>query len=457
VTPVVVVGGGIAGLAAAHRLATDGVAVTVIEGASVLGGKLRVSEIAGVAVDEGAEAFLRRRPEGLALVAAVGGAEDLVAPAVAGAQVWARGRLRALPPRTVLGVPADPRALAGVLSATEVARVRLDRWLPGAPPHGDVAVGDWVGSRLGRAVVDRLVDPLLGGVYAGRADALSAAATLPQLPRDERSLLAAAGRALGDAAVAGPGPVFATLPAGLGALPDWLAAAITAAGGTIVTRRTVRRLDRTAAGWRVVHGPTTDERATDAEAVVLALPAAPTARLLRPHAPVAAARLEEIDVASVAIVTTAWRRADSPRLSSSGYLVPAVYHRPVKAVTFSSAKWAHLDTGEFVFVRCSFGRHGDVTDLQRDDADLVKSAVSELTSYAGFTGAPVESRVSRWGGGLPQYAVGHLDRVAAIRGAVAALPGIAVCGASYDGVGVPACIASGERAAASVAGALMSR
>jgi oxygen-dependent protoporphyrinogen oxidase len=215
-------------------------------------------------------------------------------------------------------------------------------------------------------------------------------------------------------------------------------------------RRAVRRIERAAVRWRVVHGPTTDEQVVDADAVVIAVPAAPAARLLRAHAPIAADRLEEIEAASVAIVTTAWRRADAPRWESSGYLVPAVYRRPVKAVTFSSAKWSHLDAGEFAVVRCSFGRYGDVGDLQRDDDDLVGLAVAELTTYAGFTGAPVESRVSRWGGGLPQYAVGHLDRVAAIRRAVAALPGLAVCGASYDGVGVPACIASGELAAATV-------
>jgi oxygen-dependent protoporphyrinogen oxidase len=225
---------------------------------------------------------------------------------------------------------------------------------------------------------------------------------------------------------------------------------VTARGGRVVTRRAVRRIERTATAWRVIHGPTTDEQALDADAVVIAVPAAPAARLLQPHVRAAAVRLGEIDAASVAIVTTAWRRADAPRLASSGYLVPAVYRRPVKAVTFSSAKWAHLDLGEFVVVRCSIGRHGDVTELQRDDADLVSSVVEELTAYAGFIGMPVESRVSRWGGGLPQYTVGHLDRVAAIRSAVAAVPGLAVCGASYDGVGVPACIATGEAAAAQI-------
>jgi protoporphyrinogen/coproporphyrinogen III oxidase len=164
----------------------------------------------------------------------------------------------------------------------------------------------------------------------------------------------------------------------------------------------------------------------------------------------AAGELGSSETASMAIITTAWRAAEVPALAASGYLVPAIYGRSVKAVTFASSKWAHLSGSEVVIVRCSIGRHGDVADLQRDDADLVETAAAELTAYAGFRGAPIDSRVSRWGGALPQYAVGHRDRVARIRAAVAAVPGLAVCGATYDGVGVPACIRTGQAAAARV-------
>jgi protoporphyrinogen oxidase len=450
VTHVVVVGGGIAGLAAADALLDGGATVTVIEAADAVGGKLRVSEVGGIAVDEGAESFLRRRPEGVDLVAALGLADHLVSPAATSASVWARGALRPIPPRTLMGVPGEPAALRGVLSPLEVARVRADRWLPGRPPDGeDVAVGDWVGRRLGPAVVDRLVDPLLGGVYAGRARELSLAATLPQLPRDQRSALAAVRRALPPQPPPStrPEPVFATLTAGMGSLPDVLAGSIVRRGGVIVTGRTVRRLERSGSGWRTVHGPTTDERTIDADGVIVALPAASTRRLLADPVPVAAAELAGIDAASMAIVTTVWRREDVPARSGSGYLVPAATGRPVKAVTFASAKWSHLDRDGLAVVRASIGRHGDVADLQRDDADLVTAAVTELSCHAGFSGAPVASRVTRWGGGLPQYAVGHLGRVARIRAAVAGVPGLAVCGASYDGVGIPACIATGRLAA----------
>jgi oxygen-dependent protoporphyrinogen oxidase len=452
-TRVVVVGGGIAGLAAAKELAGSGVDVTLIEGAREVGGKLHVSEVGGVAVDEGAEAFLRRRPEALDLVAELGLAGDLVTPATASASVWARGRLRPMPARTVMGVPSNPGSLRGVLSVAEVARARADAWLPGAPPDGDVSVGRWLTKRLGRAVVDRLVDPMLGGVYAGRADELSLAATLPQLPRDDRSALSAARRAVA-AAPPSDDPVFATLPSGLGTLPDALVASIVQRGGEVMTGRAVRRLERTATGWRVVHGATIDEQALDADAVIVAVPASPAARLLAPVVPAAAAELGGIESASMAIVTTAWRAADSERAASgSGYLVPAAPGRPVKAVTFSSAKWTHL-AGDVVIVRCSIGRFGEVTDLQGDDADLVTAAVSELTSYAGYTGTPVDARVSRWGGALPQYAVGHRERVARIRAAVASVPGLAVCGAAYDGVGIPACIATARLAVAQVEGHL---
>jgi oxygen-dependent protoporphyrinogen oxidase len=243
----------------------------------------------------------------------------------------------------------------------------------------------------------------------------------------------------------------------MGSLPGAIAESITSAGASILTGRAVRRLERTADGWSVVHGSTTDEQVVEAEAVVVAVPASPAARLLAHSVPAAAAELAAIETASMAIVTTAWRSADAPELRSSGYLVPAVYGRPVKAVTFASTKWDHLSGSGHAIVRCSIGRHGDVTDLQRDDEELVAAAAAELTAFAGFRGVPVDSRVTRWGGALPQYAVGHLDRVARIRAAVERVGGIAVCGAVYDGVGVPACIRTGELAAASVAAGLTTR
>jgi oxygen-dependent protoporphyrinogen oxidase len=438
---VVIIGAGIAGLAAAHAL--RGHNVTVIEGSNDVGGKLRTSPIAGIDVDEGAESFLARVPEGLGLAHAVGLGAELLHPATTTAMVWVRGRLRPIPPRTVFGVPSSVHALRGVLTGAETARAALDLLLPGTRAGDDVSVGSLVARRLGRAVVDQLVDPLLGGVYAGRADELSVRATMPQLASITGSLTRAV-RHTAPGASTSTAPVFATVRTGLGSFAHAVA---DASGATIVTGRPARHLERTRDGFRVVHGPTTDEQAIDADAVIVAVPATPAARLLVDVAPQAAAQLAEIEAASMAVVTTVWRRSALLAGVSSGYLVPAVSHRAVKAVTFASAKWPHLGTDELVVVRSSIGRHGDASDLQRDDTELVAVVGDELRLTMGVVGAPIASRVSRWGGGLPQYAVGHLDRVRRIRSAVAAVPGLAVCGASYDGVGIPACIRTGQQAA----------
>jgi protoporphyrinogen/coproporphyrinogen III oxidase len=437
---VVVIGGGIAGLAAAYDLSRHGEQVTVVEAAAYVGGKLRVSEVDGIAVDEGAEQLLQRVPEGVALVRAVGLGDELVSPVRSGAGLVTDGSLRPLPGGTVMGVPGSLASLRDILTPGELARAAADVVLPERSVDEDMSVARFVGRRLGRGVVDRLVEPLLGGVYAGRPELLSAQATLPpQLTSSRGSLLRAVRRM---ATSAGDGsPVFASLRGGLGRLPDALVRASTV---QVVLRRTVRRIERTADGWRVVHGATTDEQAIDCDALVVAVPATPAARLLADVAPTAAAELADIDYASMAIVTTVWREADVP--SGTGYLVPAIERRPVKAATFTSAKWG-LPTGDRQVIRCSIGRHGDVADLQRDDEELVELAAAELRDRLGFRGKPVASRLSRWGGGLPQYAVGHIDRVRRVREAVAAQPGLAVCGAAYDGVGVPACIRSGQLAA----------
>jgi oxygen-dependent protoporphyrinogen oxidase len=475
---VVIVGGGIAGLAAAYFLRDEPVEVTVLEGSPRLGGKLTASEVAGVSVDAGAEALLRRRPEGTDLISSVGLGERLVLPGTTASAIWSRGALHPLPSRQFMGVPADLDGLAasGVLSAAGLARARQDLELPATPRDGDVPVAAYVGARFGPELVDRLVDPLLGGVYAGRSEELSFEATLGPLASAAGShrSLAEAVESLLPAPPARPGAdaparpaVFTTLTDGLGALPAAVAAA---SGATVRTRARVRELTRTATGWRLVVGSAADPEEIQADAVVLALPARPASRLLSgvPGASAAAAALAAIEYASMAIVTLAYPRSRFPAAQGSasnsgggplrsGYLVPAVEGRAVKAVTFSTIKWPHLaerpgggrtDGGEPIdIVRCSIGRIGEEGVLQRDDADLVALAAAELADQTGSQGPPVDSRVTRWGGGLPQYTVGHLDRVATIGAAVGAQPGLAVCGAAYAGIGIPACIATADSAA----------
>jgi oxygen-dependent protoporphyrinogen oxidase len=380
--------------------------------------------------------------------------------------------MRPLPRRQFMGVPADLDELAatGVISPEGVARARAEEVRPAASE--DASVTEYVGSRLGAEVVDRLVDPLLGGVYAGRSEDLSFAATLAPLAAAARgraalteavtSLLppqpgqapsqAQPGQAQGDGK---PAPVFVTLTSGLGALPEAVAKA---SGAEIRTGAMVRELSRTEPGWRLTIGSAADPEYLDADAVIIAVPAAPAARLLRDAAPVAAAQLAGIPYASMAIVTLAFRASDFPEQQRSGYLVPAVDGRAVKAATFSTVKWPHLARQAPVhIVRCSIGRSGEVAVLQRDDADLADLAAGELGDALGMTARPVEWRVTRWGGGLPQYNVGHLDRVARVRAAVAEQPGLAIAGAAYDGVGIPACAATAKSAAAQVAAYLAAR
>jgi oxygen-dependent protoporphyrinogen oxidase len=459
---VVIVGGGIAGLAAAYFLRDEPADVTVLEGSPQLGGKLTASEVAGIPVDAGAEALLRRRPEGTDLIKAVGLGDQLVLPGTTASAIWSRDALHPLPSRQFMGVPADLDGLAGsgVLSAGGLARAREDLELPATPRDGDVPVAAYVGARFGPELVDRLVDPLLGGVYAGRSEELSFEATLgplaaaaakyPSLAEAAASLIPALSPAL-------PRPaVFTTLTGGLGALP---AAVAVASGATIRTRATVRELSRTTDRWRLVLGSAADPEEIPADAVVLALPARPASRLLSgvPGASAAGSALAAIEYASMAIVTLAYPRSRFPATQGqarSGYLVPAVEGRAVKAVTFSTVKWPHLTQisgpdgpSDIDIIRCSIGRIGEEGILQRDDADLVALAVADLASETGAQGQPVDTRVTRWGGALPQYAVGHLDRVVTIHDAVAAQPGLAVCGAAYAGVGIPACIATADAAA----------
>ncbi|MCX5561473.1 protoporphyrinogen oxidase [Streptomyces sp. NBC_00038] len=446
---VVVVGGGIAGLAAAHRLLDSGVRVTVLEASDRVGGKLLPGEIAGARVDLGAESMLARRPEAIALAREVGLADRLQPPATATASLWTRGALRPMPKGHVMGVPGTASALSGVLSDEGLRRIERDAELPRTEIGEDVAVGEFVAARLGREVVDRLVEPLLGGVYAGDAYRLSLRSAVPQLfeaARTHDSLTEAVREIQAKAARnQQTGPVFMGIEGGVGQLPLAVAESVRARGAEIVTGAPVTELRRVTGaeahtGWRVVAG----DGVLHADAVVLALPAPAAADLLRAEAPAAAAELATVEYASMALVTLAYRRSEITLPEGSGFLVPPVDGHTIKASTFASRKWGWIaeENPGLLVLRTSVGRYGETEVLGREDDDLVEVSRHDLREATGLDALPVATRVTRWDDGLPQYPVGHHARVARIRDHVGKLPGLAVCGSAYDGVGIPACIAS---------------
>lgn len=452
---VVVVGAGIAGLAAAHRLLGRGARVTVLEASERVGGKLLPGEIAGARVDLGAESMLARRPEAVALAREVGLTDRLRPPATATASLWTRDALRPMPKGHVMGVPGTAAALAGVLSDEGLARIGQDAELPRTEVGDDVAVGAYVAARLGREVVDRLVEPLLGGVYAGDAYRISMRSAVPQLfqaARTHTSLTEGVREIQARAATAQQtGPVFMGIEGGVGTLPLAVAESVRARGGEIRTGTPVTELRREpAGGWRIVTG----ERELRADAVVVAVPAPAAARLLRAEAPGAAAELAGVEYVSMALITLAYRRAETGLPAGSGFLVPPVDGRTIKASTFASHKWGWIDeeNPDLTVLRTSVGRHGETEILGRDDAGLVEVSRHDLKAATGLDATPVATRVTRWQDGLPQYPVGHHARVSRVREHLAALPGLAVCGAAYDGVGIPACIASAYDAADQIHG-----
>lgn len=457
---VIVVGAGIAGLTAAWHLLASGTPptdITVLESSNRVGGKLALAEVAGSRLDVGAESMLAVRPKAPELVREVGLGDALTTPATTSASVWSRDRLRPLPTGTLMGVPADPEAVRGLLTDEEVDRLRDERPWP-VELSGDVAVGEYLAARLGDAVVDRLVEPLLGGVYAAQARQLSMAASVPALHtaalRGESMLGTAQAAAAARAGTRAGAGAFCGIVGGLGRLPEQLQDSLRAAGVRIETGVTVRELARTQAGWRLTCGPVPSPSVHEATSVILAVPPPSAGRLLAGVAPAAAATMAGIEVASMAVITLAVDRraldAAGHVLPGSGFLVPATDARTIKASTFSSNKWSWVGDlrDDVVFLRASVGRAGEVAPLQVSDEELVDVAVREVGQAVGFPLAPVvDSHVQRWGGGLPQYAVGHLERIAAVEAAIEGVPGLEVCGAAYRGVGIPAVIASARAAA----------
>jgi oxygen-dependent protoporphyrinogen oxidase len=538
---VAVIGGGVAGLAAAWELSGGAVAspsapdVIVLEASERLGGKLLTGELDGEPVDLGPDGFIARRPEATELCHEVGLAAELEPIGASGASIWARGRLRPLPSDLALGIPTRfwPAARSGILGLRGSTRLLVDLASPRPDvrgPLGDRAIGPLLSRKLGPRVVDRLVDPLVGGIHAGSVADMSAAAVYPTVlavaqhrgsfmrairrsattaapplatdapdesPRDQQPWRGKAHteptpteQAPTDPEPGEPGapePAFWSLRRGMGSLIDQLARRLTDRGVTIRTRAPVELLDRApddGPPW-VVH---TSDGPVLADALVIAVPAPEAARLLEPHDADAATLLRGIDYAGVALVTLAFPEGAMPAdIAGTGLLVPRntppLGHRRralsirrdrgttrgatggdagadpeplITACTYLSRKWPHLSRTGSTFVRASVGRFGDDRANALDDRELVARVAAEVRAVTGIEGEPTSHLVCRWPASFPQYRVHHLLRVTGIESAVRRLPAVAVAGAAYRGVGIPACIASGRSAARAVLEALAS-
>jgi oxygen-dependent protoporphyrinogen oxidase len=441
---VAVIGGGITGLVAARTLARAGVTVTVLEATERLGGQVRTVLFDGRRVDVGAEALHRGIPPVAQLLDELALTDALVDARPGSAWLWTSHGLHPLP----AGVgPSGPTRLgpvlrARILSPAGLARAAIEPLLPRTAVSPDIGVGTYLAARFGRQVRDRLVDPVLGSLHAGAVDRLSLHATAPQLAAQavqHRSLLLAhRARSKG-----GP-PKFATFRGGLSVLVDALASD---SAITVRTSTPVMAISCGTGGYLVDIG---DDEPLRVDGVVLAVPARVAHRLLSTIAPRAAAPLDAYESVSVATVLAAYPRSAVEGLQAfagTGLLVPSPAGRLLKAATFLSRKWEHLDDGEHFVVRLSAGRAGgpDVTEL--DDVELVHGLHTDLAEATGVASSPVLTHVQRWPEAMAQLEVGHLSRLAETRAALEAFPGLFLAGAPYDGLGIASCIASGRRAA----------
>lgn len=447
---VVVVGAGITGLVAAYELRKRGFETTLLEASDRAGGKLLTTEFAGMRVDESADAFLARVPWAIELAEELGLRDELVSPAAKSAYIFSYGQLRPIPQPMVLGVPLDFDTLAasGVLSPEGVARARLDIERTENQVVGDESIGSIVRRRMGDEVLERLVDPLLGGINAGDSDNLSMDASASQLAHAARQDPSFVNELIYLRKRNPPNPdapVFYAHPDGMGRFVDEL---VDRLGDTIVPNTTVTAIESVDHGWRLF----TDSAIFDADAVILATPARVAAPLVERQSKVASAELASITYSSVALITLAYDRdeLDHP-LDGSGFLVPKPEQQVITACSWASTKWDHLGSSGQAILRVSVGHINDDRAVGLGDDDLIDEVRDDLERIMGITATPTETRISRWIDSFAQYTPGHLSRVATIDDAlVDDAPGLFVTGASYRGVGIPACIDQAHQAVGSV-------
>ena len=450
------IGAGVSGLAAAGelgRLAQQSsvpLSLSLFEASDRPGGKLLTADFSGARVDLGAESLLARGPEIEATVEMLGLGSSLVRPATTSAFIWTGRRLVAIPKDSVLGVPLYPwrSDVVRAVGLVGAARAMLEPLLRQGDPDPDGALGDFVGRRVGQAVFGRLVDPLLGGVYAGPAKELSSGAVAPLLVAAAEgggSLLRGLRRAA-KAAPRRPGSTpFVSFEGGLQQLVNGLVGAIPT--GTLHLNRPISGIEPLEKNRIRIHAR--GEPAAEFDGLILALPAPAAAVLLSPISDGLGPLLRQLEYSSVTTVTLAYPDAGLSRpLLGSGFLVARRPRRTITACTFLDRKWPHLHQPGLTILRASAGSFGDEWVLALDDTTLVTSIHRELRAILGLTQLPVDARVERWHGALPQYRAGHLSWRARVAAASASLPApIELTGAAFGGVGVAACLREGANSA----------
>jgi len=446
---VLVIGGGITGLSAAHELHRRGHDYLVLEADQRLGGKIDGGPVHGAGlgfdVDTAADGFLARRPEATQLCKELGLGDDLVAPTGARAFIWADGELRGIPSPSVLGVPFEEESVAASGIVTEAGLAdfvaRIDQ--PAPPLVGDASVGEVLRPRVGAEVFEKLIDPLLGGINAGNADQLSieaGAAQLAEAAREGGSLRDVLRARVAANVAAAAGPIFNGVRGGNRRIIDALAEEL---GDHVRLNTPVEALEREGSGWRVRAGG----ESILADRVIITSPAWITAGLIAAHAPEAASVLADLRYGSAVLVTFVIEKdqIDSD-LDGSGYLVPRGQGMLSTACSWSSSKWRHYDDGTHAILRVSAGRTDDPRWVDMDIETVVATMAAELVTTIGLRGEPV-ARVSPWRNSLPQYRPGHLGRCDRIDRLLAeSAPGITATGAQMRGLGVPACVHQGRSA-----------
>jgi len=442
---VAVIGGGISGLMCARRLSQENVRVILFESSAILGGQIRKSNIADHDIDMGAEAIHLSAPGMSALVGEVGLSGGLIKSNPGMSWLWTERGLQRLPE----GVgPSGPRKLqpvlrSGVMSFGGLFRAGLEPFVPRRKLRGDIGVGEYVGKRFGREVVDRFVDPVLGSLHSGDVYQLSLRAITPELSAiaDRRKSIMMSRRGQ----KGGPPLAFATWMGGLTTLTQRM---LINTGVEVKTQATIESVSVLPNGRYKVK--TSAHGTTEVDAVVLAIPAKAAAEVLRPLSHVATALLEKVRYASVATIVVAYPRAAIAGLKAfkgTGLLVPSTKGRLLKAATFVSTKWSHMDDSDVILVRLSCGRINEKVIDSMDDAELVTKLHSDLVEATGIKSEPIESYVQRWPNAMPQLEVGHVELISKIREDLAFFKGVQLAGSSYDGLGIAACIRSGSRAA----------